>query len=103
MRRRDVSDACGLALPQVPVQDGLLRLVMDRLESHVDPASELFRTNAERMNALVRELRERTAVARVAAASDVLTGCGTNEDLVGSVIAEIKSRQGTHKPQCLKL
>jgi 3-methylcrotonyl-CoA carboxylase beta subunit/propionyl-CoA carboxylase len=34
---------------------------LDVLETHVDTASELFRTNAERMKALVAELRERTA------------------------------------------
>ena len=38
---------------------------MDRLESHIDPASATFRHNAERMTALVGELRERTAAARL--------------------------------------
>ncbi len=33
---------------------------MERLESHVDPKSEDFRQNHERMSALVAELRERT-------------------------------------------
>src|SRR5215210_3287393 len=33
---------------------------MDILESHIDSRSDLFRTNAERMTALVTELRERT-------------------------------------------
>src|SRR6187549_382997 len=37
---------------------------MDRLESHVDPSSEEFRRNRERMTALVAELRERTAAVR---------------------------------------
>jgi 3-methylcrotonyl-CoA carboxylase beta subunit/propionyl-CoA carboxylase len=37
---------------------------MDRLESRVDPSSEEFRHNHERMSALVAELRERTALAR---------------------------------------
>jgi acetyl-CoA carboxylase carboxyltransferase component len=37
---------------------------LDTLETHVDPASDLFRTNAERMGALVAELKERTAAAR---------------------------------------
>jgi acetyl-CoA carboxylase carboxyltransferase component len=37
---------------------------MDALESHVDPASELFKANEARMEALVNELRERTAVVR---------------------------------------
>ena len=34
---------------------------MDTLESHVDPASDLFKANKTRMEALVAELRERTA------------------------------------------
>ena len=37
---------------------------MERLESHVDPGSEDFRRNHERMTALVAELRERRDVAR---------------------------------------
>ena len=37
---------------------------MDRLPSHIDPNSELFRANAARMTALVDELRERLAAAR---------------------------------------
>src|SRR5215210_1843717 len=37
---------------------------MDTLESHIDIRSELFRTNAERMTALVAELRDRTSAAR---------------------------------------
>jgi 3-methylcrotonyl-CoA carboxylase beta subunit/propionyl-CoA carboxylase len=37
---------------------------MDRLESHVDPSSEEFRRNLERMAGLVAELRERTAGVR---------------------------------------
>jgi 3-methylcrotonyl-CoA carboxylase beta subunit len=37
---------------------------VDTLESHVDPNSDLFRTNAERMRALIVELDERTAAAR---------------------------------------
>jgi acetyl-CoA carboxylase carboxyltransferase component len=35
---------------------------MDRLTSHVDPASDLFTRNRNRMKALVDELRERTAL-----------------------------------------
>src|SRR5688572_13309480 len=38
---------------------------MDILPSHVDTQSEAFRANADRMTALVRELRERTAAARL--------------------------------------
>ncbi len=37
---------------------------MDRLESHIDTSSELYRRNAERMTGLVAELRERTAAAK---------------------------------------
>jgi acetyl-CoA carboxylase carboxyltransferase component len=37
---------------------------MDILETHVDPASELFRANRDRMTALVAELRERVALVR---------------------------------------
>jgi len=37
---------------------------MDALESNIDTGSELFRANAERMTALVAELRERTAAVR---------------------------------------
>ena len=37
---------------------------MDRLESHIDPSSEAFRRNRERMAALVAELRERSASVR---------------------------------------
>jgi acetyl-CoA carboxylase carboxyltransferase component len=37
---------------------------MDRLQSHIDPASEGFKRNHQRMTALVRELHERRAAAR---------------------------------------
>jgi acetyl-CoA carboxylase carboxyltransferase component len=37
---------------------------MDSLETHIDPASELFRTNQARMAALVDELGERTAAVK---------------------------------------
>jgi 3-methylcrotonyl-CoA carboxylase beta subunit/propionyl-CoA carboxylase len=37
---------------------------MDILESHVDPASELFKANTSRMEALVAELRERTTTVK---------------------------------------
>jgi acetyl-CoA carboxylase carboxyltransferase component len=58
---------------ELPVQDRLLRLVarrqsgtvsMDVLESHVDPSSDLFRSNRDRMLALVSELRDRTALVK---------------------------------------
>jgi acetyl-CoA carboxylase carboxyltransferase component len=35
---------------------------MDIIESHLDPGSELFRTNAARMSGLVSQLRERTTL-----------------------------------------
>jgi acetyl-CoA carboxylase carboxyltransferase component len=38
--------------------------LMDRLDTHVDPSSEEFRRNRDRMTALVEELRERTALVR---------------------------------------
>ena len=38
---------------------------MDLLTSHVDPHSELFRSNSKRMTALVAELRQRLATARL--------------------------------------
>ena len=66
LRRGDVPDARRLALPELPFQDRLLRLVgVDVLESHLETGSELFRSNAERMHALVAELRERSAAARL--------------------------------------
>jgi 3-methylcrotonyl-CoA carboxylase beta subunit/propionyl-CoA carboxylase len=37
---------------------------MDRLETHIDPASDDFQRNRDRMTALVNELRERVAVTR---------------------------------------
>ena len=37
---------------------------MDLLTSHIDPKSELFRTNSQRMTALVAELRERVLAVR---------------------------------------
>jgi 3-methylcrotonyl-CoA carboxylase beta subunit/propionyl-CoA carboxylase len=53
-----------VALSRVRVQDRLLRLVMDVLETHVDAGSDEFRANAERMRGLVAELRDRIARAR---------------------------------------
>src|SRR5499426_4098951 len=38
---------------------------MDRLATHVDPASAEFRANRDRMAALVAELRDRTAQVRL--------------------------------------
>jgi 3-methylcrotonyl-CoA carboxylase beta subunit/propionyl-CoA carboxylase len=63
-RRRDVSDARRLALLILWVQDRLLRLVMDILESRIVPSDPTFKTNQERMRQLVAELRERTERAR---------------------------------------
>ena len=37
---------------------------MDILETHIDPASEVFKANHARMTALVAELRERLQLAR---------------------------------------
>jgi acetyl-CoA carboxylase carboxyltransferase component len=48
-----------VALPILPLQDGLLRLVMDRLHSHIDTASAEFRANRERMQSLVDQYRAR--------------------------------------------
>ena len=59
VRRRDVSHARRVALPLLPVQDRLLRVVMDRLPSHIDSNSPEFRANQDRMQALVAEHRER--------------------------------------------
>jgi acetyl-CoA carboxylase carboxyltransferase component len=54
-----------MALPTLRLQDRLLRLVgMDILQTHVRPDSPEFRRNADRMAALVKELRERLAVVR---------------------------------------
>ncbi|HEX2442651.1 MAG TPA: carboxyl transferase domain-containing protein [Vicinamibacterales bacterium] len=64
MRRRDVPDARRVALPALRLQDRLLRLVMDVLETHIDPASDVFRSNAQRTETLVAELRDRLAVVR---------------------------------------
>jgi 3-methylcrotonyl-CoA carboxylase beta subunit/propionyl-CoA carboxylase len=53
-----------MALPCVPLQDGLLRLVMERLHSHIDSNSADFRANRDRMQALVGEYRARLEEAR---------------------------------------
>jgi 3-methylcrotonyl-CoA carboxylase beta subunit/propionyl-CoA carboxylase len=53
-----------VALSGVRLQDRLLRVVMDVLETHVDPGSDEFRANAERMRGLVTDLRDRLARAR---------------------------------------
>jgi len=68
----DVPDARRLAMPRVPLQDRLLRLViprcfalpMDLLETHVDCSSSEFETNRDRMAALVATYRERLAQVR---------------------------------------
>ena len=59
LRRRHVSHARRLALPILPIQDRLLRLVMERLHSHIDTSSAEFRANRDRMQALVDEYRGR--------------------------------------------
>jgi 3-methylcrotonyl-CoA carboxylase beta subunit len=53
-----------VALSGLRLQDRLLRLVMDRLDTHIDPASDDFRRNRDRMTAQVAELRERLAAVR---------------------------------------
>ena len=54
-----------MALPGVWVQDGLLRLVMRKLESQIDVAGSLFAANRERMAAQVGELEARLSQARL--------------------------------------
>jgi acetyl-CoA carboxylase carboxyltransferase component len=51
-------------VPALRLQDRLLRLVMDVLGTHVDPASEKFLANRARMEGLVRELEHRLTIAR---------------------------------------
>jgi 3-methylcrotonyl-CoA carboxylase beta subunit/propionyl-CoA carboxylase len=53
-----------VAVPGLPLQDRLLRVVMDTIESHIDTRSDLFKANQTRMSALVETLRERKAVVR---------------------------------------
>jgi acetyl-CoA carboxylase carboxyltransferase component len=53
-----------VALPVLPLQDRLLRLVMDRLHSHIDTSSDTYRTNRERMLTLVEEHRARVELVR---------------------------------------
>jgi 3-methylcrotonyl-CoA carboxylase beta subunit/propionyl-CoA carboxylase len=53
-----------VAVSRLPLQDRLLRLVMDRFESHVLTTSDQFKTNHSRMTALVAEYRERLAAVR---------------------------------------
>jgi 3-methylcrotonyl-CoA carboxylase beta subunit/propionyl-CoA carboxylase len=60
----DVPHARRLALPGLRVQDRLLRLVMQPLETGVRPDSPEFRANRERMEHLVGELRQRHARVR---------------------------------------
>jgi acetyl-CoA carboxylase carboxyltransferase component len=60
----DVPDARRLALPGVRVQDGLLRLVMDRISSKIRTDSPEFKTNRDKTTAAVAQLRERLAQAR---------------------------------------
>jgi acetyl-CoA carboxylase carboxyltransferase component len=53
-----------MALPDLPIQDRLLWVVMDTFESHVNPSSDEFKTNQERMSALVADYRDRLARVR---------------------------------------
>jgi acetyl-CoA carboxylase carboxyltransferase component len=59
VRRRHVSDARRVALPHLSFQDRLLRLVMERLHSHVDSTGVEFRTNRARLQGLVDDHRAR--------------------------------------------
>ncbi len=52
-----VPHACGLALCVVRIQDGLLRLVMNILDSHLSPSEPTFLSNRERLQQLVAKLR----------------------------------------------
>ena len=65
LRRRDVPHARRLALSPLRLQDRLLRLVMDVLGTHVDPASDEFRANSASHGRARAELRERIAAARL--------------------------------------
>ena len=68
-----------MALPRLPLQDRLLRLVMDRLRSRIRTDSDEFRANRAAMTALVHELAERRAAARAGggpAARERLRGQG---------------------------
>jgi acetyl-CoA carboxylase carboxyltransferase component len=53
-----------VAVSRLRLQERLLRLVMDVLETHVNPADAVFRANRERMAQLVAELRGRIAAAQ---------------------------------------
>ncbi len=64
MRDADVPDARGLALSRVRLQNRLLRLVVDRLDTRVRPDSPAFLANRAHMERLVAELRARLAAAR---------------------------------------
>jgi acetyl-CoA carboxylase carboxyltransferase component len=43
----------------LPIQNRLLRVVMERLHSHIEPSSAEFLANRDRMQALVNEHRAR--------------------------------------------
>jgi acetyl-CoA carboxylase carboxyltransferase component len=65
VRRRNVSNARGLALPFLRLQDRLLRLVtMRQIESHISSTDAVFQDNRHRMQQLVAELRAHRARAR---------------------------------------
>jgi 3-methylcrotonyl-CoA carboxylase beta subunit/propionyl-CoA carboxylase len=64
VRRRHVSHARRLALPGLPLQDRLLRVVMDRFESQVRTSTDDYQTNYRRLATLVAEYRERLAQVR---------------------------------------
>jgi hypothetical protein len=54
----DVPDARSLALSRVRLQNGLLRLVMDRISSKIRTDSPEFTTKGDKMTASVAQLRE---------------------------------------------
>src|SRR5476649_663548 len=51
-------------MPSLRVQDGLLRLVMVVLDTHVNPADSVFAANRDRMQQLVVDLRDHVGRAR---------------------------------------
>jgi acetyl-CoA carboxylase carboxyltransferase component len=57
--RGHVPHARGMALPVLRVQNRLLRVVMERLHSHIDTSGAEFRANRDRMLAIVHDYRGR--------------------------------------------
>ena len=61
MRRRDVPNACRLALSDVRLQDRLLRMVMDVIQSRIRTDTSEYRSNRDAMKQLVEGLNDRLA------------------------------------------